>query len=95
MSSTHTTTADEHVRLGLIGYIAQSLVYAVIGYFFVQAAIAFESKTAKGPSGALIEVGREGGDSCCFGSSPSDFFAYRVFCVAEAKFRTPPDLCSR
>ena len=48
------------VRLGLIGYTAQSLVYAVIGYFFVQAAIAFKSKTAKGPSGALIELAEQG-----------------------------------
>ncbi len=31
------------VRLGLVGYTAQSLVYAVIGYFFIQAAIAFKS----------------------------------------------------
>ena len=37
------------VRLGLIGYTAQSLVYAVVGYFFIQAAIAFKSTTAKGP----------------------------------------------
>ena len=48
------------VRLGLIGYTAHSLVYAVIVYFFLQAAIAFESKTAKVPSGALIELASEG-----------------------------------
>ena len=54
------------VRLGLIGYTAQSLVYAVIGYFFVQAAIVFKSKTAKGPSGALIELAEQGwGNSSC------------------------------
>ena len=39
------------VRLGLVGYTAQSLVYAVVGYFFIQAAIGFKSTTAKGPSG--------------------------------------------
>ena len=31
-------------------------MYAVVGYFFIQAAIAFKSTTAKGPSGALIEL---------------------------------------
>ena len=68
--------ADERswvVRVGQFGYAAQSLVYAVVGYFFIQAAIAFKSTTAKGPSGALIELGnttwRAG---CCCGSSPSD-----------------------
>ena len=75
------------VRLGLIGYTAQSLVYAVIGYFFVQAAIAFESKTAKGPSGALIELGREGWGQLLLWVIAIGLFAYGVFCVAEAKYR--------
>jgi hypothetical protein len=40
------------VRLGLIGYTAQSLVYAVIGYFFVQAAIAFGQGPLRRPDRA-------------------------------------------
>lgn len=75
------------VRLGLVGYTAQSLVYVVIGYFFIQAAIAFESKTAKGPSGALIELGREGWGQLLLWVIAIGLFAYGVFCVAEAKYR--------
>ena len=51
--------ADESswvVRLGGLGYAAQSLVYTVIGYFFIRPRIAFRSTTAKGPSSALIEL---------------------------------------
>jgi hypothetical protein len=60
------------VRLGQVGYIAQSLVYAVVGYFFIQAAIAFKSTTAKGPAGALIELGGTPRRArCCCGSSRS------------------------
>jgi hypothetical protein len=75
------------VRLGLIGYAAQSLVYAVVGYFFVQAAIAFESTTAKGPSGALIELGNSTGGKVLLWIIAIGLFAYGVFCIAEAKYR--------
>ena len=75
------------VRLGLVGYTAQSLVYAVVGYFFVQAAIAFESSTAKGPSGALIELAEEGWGRWLLWVIAIGLFAYGVFCIAEAKYR--------
>jgi hypothetical protein len=82
--------ADEShwvVRLGLIGYTAQSLVYAVIGYFFIQAAIAFKSKTAKGPSGALIELADTTAGKVLLWAIAIGLFAYGVFCITEAKYR--------
>jgi hypothetical protein len=75
------------VRLGLIGYTAQSLVYAVVGYFFVQAAIAFKSTTAKGPSGALIELGDTTWGKVLLWIIAIGLLAYGVFCIAEAKYR--------
>jgi hypothetical protein len=75
------------VRLGLVGYTAQSLVYAVIGYFFIQAAIAFSSTTAKGPSGALIELGNEGWGQVLLWVIAIGLFAYGTFCIAESKYR--------
>jgi hypothetical protein len=75
------------VRLGLIGYTAQSLVYAVVGYFFVQAAIAFKSTTAKGPSGALIELAETAWGKALLWVIAIGLFAYGVFCIAEAKYR--------
>ena len=75
------------VRLGLIGYCAQSLVYAVIGFFFIQAAIAFKSTTAKGPSGALIELADTTWGKVLLWVIAIGLFAYGVFCIAEAKYR--------
>ena len=75
------------VRLGLIGYTAQSLVYAVVGYFFIQAAIAFKSTTAKGPSGALIELADTTWGKVLLWIIAIGLFAYGVFCIAEAKYR--------
>jgi hypothetical protein len=75
------------VRLGQVGYTAQSLVYAVVGYFFIQAAIAFKSTTAKGPSGALIELADTTGGKVVLWVIAIGLFAYGVFCIAEAKYR--------
>jgi hypothetical protein len=75
------------VRLGQVGYSAQSIVYAVVGYSFVQAAIAFRSTTAKGPSGALIELGDTTWGKVMLWVIAIGLFAYGVFCIAEAKYR--------
>ena len=75
------------VRLGQAGYAAQSLVYAVIGYFFIQAAIAFRSTTAKGPSGALIELADTTVGKVMLWIIAIGLFAYGIFCIAEAKYR--------
>jgi hypothetical protein len=75
------------VRLGLLGYTAQSLVYAVVGYFFIQAAIAFKSTTAKGPSGALIELSDTAWGKVLLWVIAIGLFAYGLFCIAEAKYR--------
>src|SRR6478736_1544838 len=75
------------VRLGLVGYAAQSLVYAVVGYFFIQAAIAFKSSTAKGPSGALIELADTTWGKVLLWIIAIGLLAYGVFCIAEAKYR--------
>ena len=75
------------VRLGQFGYAAQSLVYAVVGYFFIQAAIAFKSTTAKGPSGALIELGNTTAGRVLLWIIAIGLFAYGIYCIAEAKYR--------
>jgi hypothetical protein len=75
------------IRLGEFGYTAQSIVYAVVGYFFIQAAIAFESSTAKGPSGALIELGNTVWGRVLLWIVAIGLFAYGIFCIAEAKYR--------
>jgi hypothetical protein len=75
------------VRLGLIGYTAKSLVLGVIGYFFIQAAIAFESRTAKGPSGALIELSNEDWGKALLWVIAVGLLAFGIYCIAEANYR--------
>ncbi len=75
------------VRLGQAGYAAQSVVLAVIGYFFIQAAIAFKSTTAKGPSGALIELADTTGGKVMLWTIAIGLFPTACSASAEAKYR--------
>ena len=75
------------VRLGLVGYTAQSLVYAAIGVSFIQASIAFESTTAKGPSGALVELAKDEWGIALLWVIAVGLFAYGIVCIAEARYR--------
>ena len=62
-------------------------MYAVVGYFFIQAAIVFKSTTAKGPSGALIELADTTSGKVLLWIIAIGLFAYGIFCIAEAKYR--------
>ena len=68
-------------------YTAQSLGYALVGCVFIQAAIAFKSTTAKGPSGALIELAETTWGKALLWIIAIGLSAYGVFCIAEAKYR--------
>ena len=74
-------------RLGQAGYGARALVYIVIGWFFVQAAITYDPNQAKGLSGALQELAGEGWGRLLLWVIALGLFCYGLFCVAEAKYR--------
>jgi len=74
-------------RLGQAGYGARALVYIVIGWFFVQAAITYDPNQAKGLSGALQELAGNGWGQVLLWVIALGLFCYGLFCVAEAKYR--------
>ena len=63
------------------------MVYAVVGFSIIQAAIAFKSTTAKGPSGALIELADTTLGKVLLAIIAIGLFAYGIFCIVEAKYR--------
>ena len=74
-------------RLGQAGYGARALVYMVIGWFFVQAAITYDPNQAKGLAGALQELAGKGWGQVLLRAIALGLFCYGLFCVAEAKYR--------
>ena len=80
---------DSHwmIKLGRVGYSAQGLIYIVLGYFFIQAAVKFDPDEAKGPSGALQELASYTWGKWLLWVIAIGLFLYGIFCICEAKFR--------
>lgn len=81
------TTSDAVERAGRFGYAARSVVWALIGYFLVQAAITYDPEQAKGLSGALQEVADASWGPWLLGAMALGLLAFGAFCVAEARYR--------
>ncbi len=74
-------------ELGRVGYGARSLVYVLVGYFFVQAAISYQPNKAEGLSGALKELAGESWGRGVLWGVAFGLLAYGVFTLAESKYR--------
>ena len=72
---------------GRFGYAARSVVYLLVGWFFVQAGITHDPDRAKGLSGALKELSGEGWGQLILWGVAFGLVAYGLFSVAEARYR--------
>ncbi len=73
---------------GRFGYGFRAIVYVMIGWFFVQAAITYDPQKAKGMSGALQELAGQGWGQILLWVAAAGLMAYGVFALAESKYRT-------
>ncbi len=74
-------------ELGRFGYGARSVVYVLVGYFFVQAGITYEPDKAKGLSGALQELAGQSWGRAVLWAVAFGLLAYGLFTVAESRYR--------
>lgn len=75
------------IRLGQFGYGARAVVYAVIGVFVVQAALAYDASEAKGLSASLQELSGKGWGQAVLWFVAIGFIAYGLYCFAESYYR--------
>jgi hypothetical protein len=75
------------VRLGRVGYGARTVVYAVIGWLLVQAAVTYDPAKTAGLSGALKELAGNGIGQVVLWVVAFGLLGFGAFCVAEAKLR--------
>lgn len=79
--------SDAVSRFGRFGYGARSVVWAVIGYLLVQAAVTYNPDEAGGLSSALYELAGSGWGRWVLALVALGLFAFGAFCVAEARYR--------
>lgn len=74
-------------KLGRAGYAARSVVFVLIGWFFIQAAVAYDADEAKGLSGTLQELSGEGWGQALLWFVAVGLVAFGLFTLAEARYR--------
>ncbi|HEU0027826.1 MAG TPA: DUF1206 domain-containing protein [Ktedonobacterales bacterium] len=86
------TQAPDNVRagvvlLGRVGYTSLGCVFAIIGAFFIVAALRHDPSQAKGLSGALEVALREPFGSVLLAVIALGLLAYGVYSLAQARYR--------
>jgi len=76
------------VRFGRIGYGARSVVWAVVGWLVVRAALSYDPNQVGGVSTALQELADSTGGPWLLAAVALGLFSFGAFCIAEARYRT-------
>nr|WP_221374798.1 DUF1206 domain-containing protein [Actinoplanes polyasparticus] len=74
-------------RLGMLGYIAKGIAYAIAGVLFVVAAVQYDSDKARGLDAALRALSERSYGMWLLLLTAIGFVAYGLFAVAEARYR--------
>ena len=74
-------------RLGRWGYLARSIVWAIIGIFFVQAGINYDPDKANGLSAALQTLAGDGWGQGLLWVVALGLLAFGLFTLGEARYR--------
>ena len=74
-------------RVGTIGYVARGVVFALIGWFVLQAAVEFDADEAVGVDGALKRLLDEAYGPYLVGLLAAGLLCFGLFCFAEMRWR--------
>jgi uncharacterized protein DUF1206 len=74
-------------RAGVVGHSARFVVFALIGVFALEAAIAYDPKRAVGLDGALQKLAHHSYGSVLLGVTAAGLVAYAVYCFVDARYR--------
>jgi hypothetical protein len=73
--------------LGVFGHLARMVVFALIGYFFIRAAIDYDPDKAVSLDGALTAVGQASYGPILLGIVAAGLIGFAGYSVADARYR--------
>ena len=76
-------------KLGTVGYVARGIVFALVGWFLVNAAIDYNPDEAVGVDGALLELAGKDYGPWVLGFVGIGTIAFGVWSMVEARYRKP------
>ncbi len=74
-------------RLGVAAHVTKGAILALVGYFFVQAAVTYDPQKARGLDAALREVSQQSWGRVVLVIIAIGLLAYAVFTFLEARYR--------
>lgn len=74
-------------KLGTAAYVTKGVILALVGYFFVQAAVTYDPDEARGLDAALREVSQQPWGRVVLVLIAAGLLAYGVFSFVEARYR--------
>jgi hypothetical protein len=74
-------------RLGMAGYLARAVVFAMIGYGLVKAALDYDADKAVGLDGALAKLGQASYGPVLLGIVAAGLLAFAAYSVADSRYR--------
>ena len=81
------TTRQPIIRLGMAGYMAKGVAYAIAGGLFVVAAVTFDSDKARGLDAALKTLAGHPWGVWLLALIAVGIAAFGVYCFAQARYR--------
>ena len=74
-------------RVGVVGLLSRMVVFGLIGWFLIKAAVEYDPKEAIGLDGALQKLVHQSYGPWLLGLVAAGLIAYGLFCVVEERYR--------
>ena len=78
---------DGFTALGVIGHLARTVVFVLIGYGLIKAAVDYSPRSAIGLDGALASLAHDSYGAVLLGVVAAGFVCFALFSLVEARFR--------
>ena len=73
--------------LGIVGYLARMVVFALVGIFLIKAAVEYDPNKAVGLDGALAKIAHASYGPLLLGIVAAGLIAFGVYSLADARYR--------
>jgi hypothetical protein len=73
--------------LGVAGHLARMVIFALIGYFLIKAAIDFDPDKAIALDGALARLGQSSYGPILLGGVAAGLVCFGAYSIADARYR--------
>lgn len=73
--------------LGVFGHLARTVVFALIGWFLIQAAVTYDPHKAVGLDGALAKLGHTAFGPAALGLVALGLIGFGAYSIADARYR--------